>query len=173
MNKGPDYWLSIICNIIWILLGLLCILSAMGMVGVLLTWWLFGIGLALGGILGIIITVMEPVGSPESPVSLDFQDNVRDIVSPCRGVRSICVFRGRIKNRLGFLQRLSDLIASLDLVFHDIQNAVLGEGRNICIHIKEIQGKQISCLKIFDLGAVLPVAACIDVGRRAGYSTDQ
>ena len=58
MNKGIDFWLSMTCNMIWVLLGVLCFLSALGMVGALLTWWLFGIGLALGGILGIIITAI-------------------------------------------------------------------------------------------------------------------
>ena len=58
MNKGIDFWLSMICNIVWILLGILCFLSALGLVGEILTWWLFGVGLVLGGSMGIIITVM-------------------------------------------------------------------------------------------------------------------
>jgi Na+-driven multidrug efflux pump len=52
-----DFWASIICNAVWILLGLLCILSALGLVGELLTWWLFGLGLILGGVLGILLTL--------------------------------------------------------------------------------------------------------------------
>ena len=58
MKKNKDFYLSIIANIIWILLGLLCILSALGLVGELLTWWLFGIGIIIGGSLGIIITLI-------------------------------------------------------------------------------------------------------------------
>ena len=58
MKKSIDFYLSIIANIVWILLGFLCILSALGLVGELLTWWLFGIGIIIGGSLGIIITII-------------------------------------------------------------------------------------------------------------------
>jgi len=56
MNKGVDFWVSIICNTIWVLLGLLCFFSALGLVGEILTWWLFGVGLVLGGCMGIFLT---------------------------------------------------------------------------------------------------------------------
>jgi hypothetical protein len=57
MDKRFDFWAAVICNAIWILLGVLCFLSAMGWVGEVLTWWLFGIGLILGGCIGIYLTV--------------------------------------------------------------------------------------------------------------------
>jgi hypothetical protein len=57
VNKTLDLWLSVLCNAIWIALGIVCFLSALGMVGELLTWWLFGLGLVGGGILGILLTI--------------------------------------------------------------------------------------------------------------------
>lgn len=60
MRKRIDFYLSIVANIVWILLGFLCILSALGLVDELLTWWLFGIGIIIGGSLGIVVTILIP-----------------------------------------------------------------------------------------------------------------
>jgi hypothetical protein len=56
MKKGIDFWVSMISNTIWVFLGLLCFFSALGYVGEILTWWLFGVGLVLGGGMGIFLT---------------------------------------------------------------------------------------------------------------------
>jgi hypothetical protein len=54
MNAKLDFWFGITSNIIWIGLGVICFLSAAGLVSELATWWLFGIGLIVGGFMGLI-----------------------------------------------------------------------------------------------------------------------
>ena len=53
MIKDRYFWLGIIANTIWIVLGLVCILAAVGILSELVTWWLFGIGLIAGGLMGV------------------------------------------------------------------------------------------------------------------------
>ena len=115
--------------------------------------------------LGIIVSIVEPVGSSDSLVSVDFQDNIGDVVAPCCEDTVPASFsEAGLKTGPGFFQFFADLGASLGLILDDIQDAVLGESRYIRIHIEEIQGKQITGLKIFNLGTVFRVAADIGVG---------
>ncbi len=54
MNGNLDFWLGITSNFIWIGLGVICFLSAAGLVSELATWWLFGFGLIAGGVMGLV-----------------------------------------------------------------------------------------------------------------------
>jgi hypothetical protein len=54
MKKDFVFRLGIAANFIWIGLGLVCFLAAAGVVSELATWWLFGIGLVAGGVMGLI-----------------------------------------------------------------------------------------------------------------------
>jgi hypothetical protein len=54
MKNRVDFWLGIAANVIWIGLGGVCLLSVGGVISELATWWLFGIGLIAGGVMGLI-----------------------------------------------------------------------------------------------------------------------
>jgi hypothetical protein len=54
MKKDIDFWLGIAANSIWIGLGIVCFLGVGGAISELATWWLFGIGLVAGGVMGLI-----------------------------------------------------------------------------------------------------------------------
>ena len=54
MMKNLDFWFGIAANSIWIGLGVVCFLGVGGVIPEVTTWWLFGIGLIAGGVMGLI-----------------------------------------------------------------------------------------------------------------------
>ena len=110
--------------------------------------------------LGIIIPIMEPVGSPDCLVPVDFQYDVGNIVPSRCGVWTLRGVAGRlIEYGPCLFEFFTDLFASLDLISDDIQNAVFRESRNIGVHIEEIKGKQVTGLKVFNLRPVFRITA--------------
>jgi len=99
------------------------------------------IRIACSSSLGIIVPQWNPVGPPDCLVPIDFQNYIGDVVvPPCWMVRSFCILARRyVKNRAGLFQFFADLVASLSLIFDDVQDTVLGKRRYAAIQIEEIK----------------------------------
>ena len=91
-------------------------------------------------------------------VALDLQGDVGDAVTPGGGTQRgpVLGLRDLVGARHPRDEVMNDL-AALDLSHADVEDSVLGERRDVGLHVAEVQGKHVARLEVLDLRPILSV----------------
>ena len=144
------------------------------------------VGIEIRSSFGVIVPVVEPVSPANGLVPVNFQDDVRNIVTSGSGIRSFFFLRsgGGFAFRNGFTfgggftfrhasQKFTDFVMALGLHAYYVQDAVLGKCRNIGVEIVKIQRKHVAGLKVLNLCTVFSINGGLGLRRSAGKSQNQ
>src|SRR5262245_8113552 len=106
--------------------------------------------------LRVVVAVVEPVRAPRGLVSVDLEDDVRDVV-PSRARTQATLGRPRIRH---LRDDVVDRLAPANLAGADVEHAVFRERGDIEIRVAKVHCEEIPRLEIFNGCAILCVAVC-------------